>query len=152
MFRRLLVKPQLSSSSCRILITKGLKTTATDETTSSVAQATGSGLFVCSICCTSQLLFSMCEKWKCLSEITRCILWFEVCASHDLCCRRSTFYMYMTWIIVFVIVTSFQRSRVSIIHLFCLNWVYLKLVAELPFCLFPRKSNNHLLSNLENYG
>ncbi|KAL9974503.1 hypothetical protein ACROYT_G011544 [Oculina patagonica] len=40
MFRRLLVKPRLGSSSCRILITKGLKTTATDETTSTAAQAT----------------------------------------------------------------------------------------------------------------
>ncbi|XP_020619635.1 cysteine desulfurase, mitochondrial-like isoform X2 [Orbicella faveolata] len=37
MLRRLLVKPRLTSSSCRILITNGLKTTATDETNSNVA-------------------------------------------------------------------------------------------------------------------
>lgn len=37
MLRRLLVKPRLTSSSCRILITSGLKTTATDETNSNVA-------------------------------------------------------------------------------------------------------------------
>ena len=45
MLRRLLVKPRLTSSSCRILISKGLKTTATDETTSNVSRVSASGLF-----------------------------------------------------------------------------------------------------------
>lgn len=42
MLRRLLVKPRLTSSSCRILISKGLKTTATDETTSNVSGVSAS--------------------------------------------------------------------------------------------------------------
>lgn len=42
MLRRLLVKPRLTSSSCRILISKGLKTTATDETTSNVSRVSAS--------------------------------------------------------------------------------------------------------------
>lgn len=42
MFRRLLVKPRLTSFSCRILITNGLKTTATDETTSNAARVSAS--------------------------------------------------------------------------------------------------------------
>lgn len=42
MLRRLLVKPRLTSSSCRILISKGLKTTATDETISNVSRVSAS--------------------------------------------------------------------------------------------------------------
>lgn len=37
MFRRVLLTPRLSSSSCRILMTRGLKTTATDQSTEAVA-------------------------------------------------------------------------------------------------------------------
>ena len=44
MLRRLLVKPRLTPSSCRILITNGLKTTASDETTS-YATRVSAGLF-----------------------------------------------------------------------------------------------------------